>query len=351
MSRDVHIVAIGARTPLGLSAETSAAAMRAGISRLVEHPFMVDANGDRIINGRDPVLDPALLGAKRLVEIAKSPLLEVAAKLSEKTEVRIPVTCLLGLPEERPGFSNPDADLVAQALRDLPLPGLSEVTLEPFGRGHAAALAGLAEARSRIERGQSEICIVGGVDSYLHHETLDWLQSHRQLAIADARAAFFPGEGASFVAVASDRAQRQHQWPSLATLLGVGLATETKLIKSDEDNFGEGLTEAVVEAAAGLRVPDELIEEIYCDINGERYRAEEWGFVLLRAAQLFRDGTRYQCPASEWGDMGAASGALFVMLAVAALRRSGEGTGRTMAWAGSEAGSRVAALIAEGGGR
>lgn len=349
MSRDVHIVAIGARTPLGLSAETSAAAMRAGISRLVEHPFMVDANGDRIINGRDPVLDPALLGAKRLVEIAKSPLLEVAAKLSEKTEVRIPVTCLLGLPEERPGFSNPDADLVAQALRDLPLPGLSEVTLEPFGRGHAAALAGLAEARSRIERGQSEICIVGGVDSYLHHETLDWLQSHRQLAIADARSAFYPGEGAGFVALANDRARRQHQWSSLATLEGTGIANETKLIKSDDDNFGEALTRAVIAAASGVRGASGAIEEIYCDINGERFRAEEWGFVLLRAAQFFRDGTQYRCPAAGWGDMGAASAALNAALAIPRWNNDLARGPLAMLWGSSESGLRAAVLLQQGG--
>jgi 3-oxoacyl-[acyl-carrier-protein] synthase-1 len=349
MIPDVHIVAVGARTPLGLSAESSAAAMRAGISRLVEHPFMVDANGDRIINGLDPVLDPAFLGTKRLVEIASTPLLEVAAKLSDRAEIHDPVTCLLGLPETRPGFSDSDASLVVQSLQRLPLPGLSRVAVEAFGRGHAAVLGGLSEARSRIERGQSEVCIVGGVDSYLQHEALDWLQSHRQLATADARSAFHPGEGAGFVALASDRARRQHQWPSLATLRGTGIATEAKLIKSDDDNFGEGLTEAVVLATAGLRLPDEVIEEVYCDINGERYRAEEWGFVLLRAAQRFRDGTQYRCPAADWGDMGAASGALFVMLAAAAFHCGDRSIGTTMAWASSEGGLRAAALVANGG--
>jgi 3-oxoacyl-[acyl-carrier-protein] synthase-1 len=348
MSQDVHIVAVGARTPLGLDAKSSAAAMRAGVSRLAEHPFMVDANEDPIVNGLDPLLDPEFLGAKRLVEIASTPLLEVASKLSEEAEIQDPVTCLLGLPEERPGFGESDAAQVARSLQRLPLPGLSQVTLEAYGRGHAAALAGLAEARLRIERGQTEICIVGGVDSYLQHETLDWLQSNRQLATADARSAFYPGEGAGFVALASDRARRQQQWPSLATLKGTGLATETKLIKTDEDNFGEGLTAAVIEAGARLQPPDELIDEVYCDINGERYRSEEWGFVLMRTAQFFRDGTQYQCPAAEWGDLGAASGALFTMLAISGLPRRDRGEALSMVWAGSERGTRAAAVLAGG---
>lgn len=349
MSGGIHIVAVGARTPLGLDAESSAAAMRAGICRLAEHPFMVDNNGDRIINGLDPVLDPAFLGAERLVRIATNPLLEVAAKLSENGHVQTPVDCLLGLPEERPGFKLADADYVVQALRDLPLPGLSGVTLERFGRGHAAALAGMTEARSRIERGQSEVCVVGGVDSYLHHETLDWLQAHRQLATLDARSAFYPGEGAGFVALASDRARREYQWRSLATLEGTGLANETKLIKTDDDNFGEALTQAVVMAASGFRGAGQVIEEIYGDINGERFRAEEWGFVLLRAAQLFRDGTQYRCPAAGWGDMGAASAALNAALAIP---RWNNGLARgplAMLWGSSESGLRAAVLLQQGG--
>ncbi len=47
MPARVRIVATGARTPVGLySALSAAAAVRAGISRLAEHPFMIDQAGD-----------------------------------------------------------------------------------------------------------------------------------------------------------------------------------------------------------------------------------------------------------------------------------------------------------------
>ena len=42
MSTAIHIVGVGARTPLGSTAETSAAAVRARINRMVLHPFMAD---------------------------------------------------------------------------------------------------------------------------------------------------------------------------------------------------------------------------------------------------------------------------------------------------------------------
>ena len=66
---------------------------------------------------------------------------------------------------------------------------------------------------------------------------------------------------------------------------------------------------------SGLQPPDERINDIYCDINGERYRSEEWGFVCLRLSQYFDNPTAYRSPAECWGDMGAASGPLFAMLA------------------------------------
>jgi len=345
MSRAVHVVALGARTPLGLDAESTSAAIRAGISRVAEHPFMVDSKGDPLMSGLDPALDPGLLGAERLVEIARTPLRVVLSKLSEAQTFGSPLTCLLGLPETRPGFSDQDASFVAAQLRDAGAPDFPAVSVEPFGRGHAAAIAGLAEAQTRIAQRRCDLCLVGGVDSYLHHETLDWLDSHRQVATADTRSAFHPGEGAAFVALASDSIRRQYNLPSLATLRDTGVALERKLIKTDDDNLGEGLTEAVLAAAAALQLPGELIEDVYCDINGERYRAEEWGFVLLRTSQLFRDGTRYRSPAESWGDMGAASGALFTVLAAEELSRHRSGAAITMVCGGSEGGTRGAALL------
>ena len=64
----------------------------------------------------------------------------------------------------------------------------------------------------------------------------------------------------------------------------------------------------------GLHLPRSGSTDFYCDINGERYRAEEWGFVCLRLAQYFDDPTGYLSPADHWGDMGAASVPLFAVL-------------------------------------
>ena len=81
MSRSVHIVAVGARTPLGLTAQSSAAAARAGISRVGAHPFMVDGNGDPLRCAYDAALDPALVAYQRVAKLAQSALDQILVKL------------------------------------------------------------------------------------------------------------------------------------------------------------------------------------------------------------------------------------------------------------------------------
>ena len=84
---------------------------------------------------------------------------------------------------------------------------------------------------------------------------------------------------------------------------------------------------------------------MYSDINGERYRAEEWGLAILRTATWFRDPAGYIAPASQWGDLGAATGTALAMLAAAAWKRGYARGPLAMLIAGSEAGLRAAVVL------
>ena len=57
------VVGVGARCAVGLTAPAAAAAARAGISRLTEHPFMLDKAGEPMVVARDPTIDPMLQAA------------------------------------------------------------------------------------------------------------------------------------------------------------------------------------------------------------------------------------------------------------------------------------------------
>ena len=200
-------------------------------------------------------------------------------------------------------------------------------------------------AYTKIQQGIFESCLVGGVDSYFHPDTMEWLDANRQLVGAVSRSGFVPGEGAGFCLLMSESIRKRLELKSQARILAAATGRETKLIKTADNCLGQGLTATVRNALSVLAPAGETISDIVCDINGERYRGEEWGFVVLRLPLCFDDPTSYRSPADLWGDMGAASGPLFAMLACQAAARGYAKGKRTLLWSGSESGLRSAAVL------
>jgi 3-oxoacyl-[acyl-carrier-protein] synthase-1 len=335
-------VALGARTPLGLTAESSVAAVRAGISRVREHPFLVDPLGAPIMTAFDGRLDPSMLGSKRLIALAASALREAVLKVTGGPDL-YDLRVLVALPERRPGFSSNEAAQVLQGLQQELSNAGSRANVELAGNGHAGALRALQIAFASVFQRQSQLVVVGGVDSYLESDTLHWLAASRRLAAGDVRSGFHPGEGAGFIVIgATDILPRLGLTP-LASIRGVVSTTEDRSFDKDVEVLGEGLAAAIVGAASNLRLPDETIDTVLCDINGERYRSTEWGMSVLRIQRVLRDSA-YDAPADCWGDMGAAWGALGCILAVQSWQRDAHGS-RTLVWGSSDGGLRGAAVL------
>lgn len=115
MSGELEIVAIGARTPVGLVAETTAAAVRAKVSRIAEYPF-VTANGELLTVAADAELSAWLEGTQRLLPLARAVIGEVSRKLVRALQLHHgAIEVWLSLPEARPGLSESElADVVEQ---------------------------------------------------------------------------------------------------------------------------------------------------------------------------------------------------------------------------------------------
>ena len=77
MTQGAHIVATAVRCAVGLTAESAAAAIRAGISRVAEHPFMVDAAGEKLLCARDAGFAAGLLEALTQCAVEGTPVLLV----------------------------------------------------------------------------------------------------------------------------------------------------------------------------------------------------------------------------------------------------------------------------------
>lgn len=344
MNQPLFIIATGARTPLGLDSVNAAAAVRAAISSVSEHPFMIDRAGEPMPASLDGLLAPEVPCRERMLAMAKSALHEACMPLIQ-CNAKKPVPLLLGLPEPRPGFSEADAHWLRACLQQqVQLPfALSDA--RAYMSGHSAVLYLIDQARQEMGEGRYDTCLVGGVESYFHPDTLAWLDSNRQLVGSVSRSGFVPGEGAGFCLLMTAAAAQRLGLQPLALLTCSATAWEEKRIKTQHINLGEGLTQTVRNTLSAMEPAGGNINAIYCDINGERYRGEEWGFVCLKLAAYFDDPTGYWSPADCWGDMGAASGGLFVALAIQAAQR-GYATGRrSLLWTGSENGLRAAALL------
>ena len=343
MTAVVEVVAVGARTPVGYTAESCAAAVRAGISRYAEYPFL-DARGEPVVTASDGLLDRKLEGRERVVPLLESVLDEVAEKLGAGLLQGSRLRLLLALPEPRPGLSQDDAAWITNVMQARLSRMNPQARVETVGGGHAGAILAVEQAVRECAEGRDALFLVAGADSYHHAATFMWLERSRRFAQPGIRGGFTPGEGAGCLALMSAGLRRRLRLHRLAIVRGVGTARERQLRDSDTGSFGVGMTQAVEAAVEGLDLPREGIDDLYTDINGERYRSEEWGFVALRTPSVWKS-PQYKAPSDCWGDVGAASGVLGGVLAVRAFARGYARGPRAMVLAGSDGGLRGAMLL------
>lgn len=343
MKSGLEVVAAGARTPLGFTAESTAAAVRASISGFHEFPFIM-ANGDPVVVCADAEIDSGLEGRARLVPMILSVIDEVTGKLAQGAPYHGNCYVLLALPESRPGFSDADADWVAKSVGSRMRASAWHVRVGISGRGHAGAMWAVQAAVQQARHGVDALFMIVGADSYHHPDTFIWLEQNRRFTQPPIRGGFIPGEGAGCLVVATHGVRVALGLEPMGLLAGLGLAQESLLRDSETGCFGVGMTQAVLGATGGLELPRDAVDTLYSDINGERYRSEEWGFVAMRTPSLWRS-LDYEAPCSCWGDVGAAFGTLAGVLAVQSYRRGYARGPRALVMAGSDSGLRGAMLL------
>lgn len=344
MNRDVMIIGCGASTSLGRSAPASATALRAGISRFCEHPYLLNQVGEPMVVARASFVGPKR-SDDRICILAQAAATEALAAVDIRWRTaRLPV--VVGLPPIRPGRGQDLPKRVARAITSATGEAGPVQTIEC---GHAAGLLALEHAVESIRSGREKLYLVGGADSYLDVDTLEWLEDMGKLHGAGRRNnawGFVPGEAASFLLLAAvDGRTASSSVRAECAVLAVASAAETCLIDTDAVCTGAGLT------AAMRRVLDHLpagirVDEILCDLNGEPYRSDEFGFTLARTSDRFADADRYTAPADCYGDTGAASGPLFIAtkLVTAGLRVAGKES-HCLVWTSSDSGERGCALL------
>ncbi len=342
----VQIIGLGASTPIGRTVWTSAAAARAGICGFNEHPFMIDTAGEPMRVARAPWLDVSIMGMERFSALLFPAIDEALATLTNiLAEQPVKVGLALALPPPRPGQPKELLDAILAAVKAR-YGGLL-MPIQHFAVGHAAGHLALDAAIKQFTARTLDACLVAGVDSYIEPETLEWIEECDQLhggGPLNNAWGFIPGEAAGAVLVATDEFTRRNRLPSLGGVISVGVGRETKLIKTDAVCIAEGLTQAFRVALSAL-TPGEKIQNVFCDLNGEIYRADEYGFTTLRTKDYFISASDYIAYADCWGDVGAAGVPLHVATAVISHKKRYSKGSLSFVWASSESGERGAAVI------
>ena len=345
MSEPAVIIGLGANTPIGQGAWASAAAVRAGVTGFMQHPYMIDTAGEPMRAAIAPWIDIDVQGIDRFEALLFPAIDEALAVLPQPPVNAGRWAIALALPSPRPGLPETlGPELLERVKRRY---GQVFGAAAAFTAGHAAGLLALQAASAKLNQGTLDVCVVAGVESWIEPETLEWLESCDQLHGAgplNNAWGFIPGEaGAAVLLVRAGIARALRRVP-LATILGVGTANEPKRIKTETVCIGEGLTEAFRGALASLP-SDALVSDIYCDMNGEPYRADEFGFTALRTKQYFESASDFLAPADCWGDVSAAGSLLHMALACASASK-GYGKGPlALVWASAEAGERAAVAL------
>lgn len=349
MADRIVIASLGACTPVGRGAWASAAAVRAGISGFAQHPHMIDSTGEPMRAAIAPWLDIGLRGAERLEALLIPALDEALEPLAAHRGSAANLALALGLPGARPGLPADIRDSMLSRV-DARYRHVFRAAAS-FVAGHASGLIAVQAAAARLAQGGLDGCIVAGVDSYIDPVTLEWLEADDRMHGAgplNNAWGFIPGEAGSALLLVRESVARSLGLPMLAVILGTGASTEHKRIGTETVCIGEGLTQALRETLASLP-GDARVTDVYCDMNGEPYRADEFGLAVLRVKERFESASDFIAPADCWGDVAAAGGPLHLALAaVAGVKGYGRGP-FALAWASSEGGERAATLIATTG--
>lgn len=349
MANDPIIVsAAGMVSPVGHSAAVTFASVKAGLARIAESPELrirddrgklmtvTCAAATGITDGHRRYLRHFRLAVRALAQTLKNAAVG-------RLELRRTTLHLVLAEPSRPGMDHRvEQDLARKMILALGLeaPLQTIVTTE----GHAGIFEALASAMSSIVSGRSDRAIVGAVDGYLDELTLQWLKDTERLKTDDNPKGFVPGEAAGFLMLERESAATARGARVLATMEGTGYSLEPSSIYDKTPSTGAGLTDAIrgALASSGQETPVNLV---VCDLNGERYRANEWGLALSRAFGLDTPPASLWHPADCAGDCGAAAGILNVVVATLSLAQNRSSEESVLVWGASDDGQRGAAVL------
>jgi 3-oxoacyl-[acyl-carrier-protein] synthase-1 len=346
---ELAITAVGMVSPVGDSAAQSFTSVRAGITRMRERPDIYSClSEDAVLDDREPLVasamryleeeghrraDPAewlgLMAGRALRDLLVQARLGAAELARTGVFLALPAAAGLG-PESR--------DEIVRHLHNFAALDLLPHVQLAFG-DRASPLALAEQAVIQLRERRIDLAAVGGVDSHLFRDRLAVLDREWRILSKRNPDGFKPGEAAAFFLIERPRDVKRRGLAPVSTLRGLA---------NGQFTTGRGIPNTGAELAEILAplLPASGISPLFvCDLNGESARTREWGYAVSRLGKKLAGGFALEHPASVLGDVGAATGASLVALAVQYLARKHLHQSQALVWAASDDGERRALLL------
>ena len=338
----IVITGIGMVTSIGYETAVAATSVRAGLQRFVELEEEFDRNEEPIVAAPVALLEDDPSGQIVMMNMAAAEAFAMAFGSAEKAPQPLWASVSVGAQADGdpPPLGRYPLERLQAALDHVPLHGESEIR----AGCRTAVFEAIAGGMKRLRDRKAAACLVGGVDSLIQTHRLTRLEGQKRLKTGYNPHGLIPGEASVFLVLERESDARARGADCWARLNEVGLADEANPLGSPKPCLGQGLSEAIRQASRAHCDPPRPLLGVLCDLNGEPYRASEWGLARPRALGWARDVTVWH-PADCWGDIGAATGAALLALGAFALHEGFAPTPELLVWAGSEGGQRAAVFL------
>jgi len=330
------VSATGMTTAVGHDAATSCAAIRAGISRAapIPHAAALDPDAQALV----PVIGHSVWGlTEGASAVARWQAMAANAFRDMCESANLPVSDdgaywsrvgLMLITPELEGvrflFCDPcQSDAVRSSYVD-PLVAKLQVPLNRdnvflLSAGRVGAIRAIENAKQLFARRTIDRLVVLAADSNLDAFSLLWLGESERLKAPDKPSGLMPGEAA--VAIMLDD-------PSQVTVAPVAQKAWIKAAIADrepeafgERRHGAAMARALTHVLHFARLGQPFVGDLITDLNGEEWRAYEFGAAISRVDRSLLQDYQAVLPAFSTGDVGAASALLGTALAVRAFER------------------------------
>jgi 3-oxoacyl-[acyl-carrier-protein] synthase-1 len=342
VKRPLYVAGGGAVTAAGLNARQTLAAIRASLSAFEEMTLAEPFGAVQIVARIPTHYQLRRTDGEWLVNMAARAISEAFRTGTRTSEA----TAILLTP--------PESFRKHPAYQDIAPPEFLAAVIKTTGQhfhaasratdGGAAASIGLLERALEIMEQQGvEQVLLGGVDSLVNDTDLARLGQAGRLKGEDNAQGLVPGEAAAFVRLTRSPEGKAHVH---AAIHGVGLAQEQDSVLSDRYSQGRALLGALRDAVNGSGPSEPDIDFVISNGNGERYSGWELLITRPRFYRTRREILPTAYPAMTIGDIGAASGALALMLAADSFLNDYAPGKTAVCELASENGLRAAAVMA-----